>query len=456
MKISEFSKLLGKKPVNFRECEINEFVIDSRIMQKGDFFVAIKTDKNDGHNYLEHAKEKGACGYLASAHKRSLDFENFSNIFVVGDTVAALQNAASKHIELKAEKKIAITGSAGKTTTKELIAHIFKLHYKTASTIGNFNNTLGLPLSILNNVKSRVDYFVAELGMSYRGEISRLIKILKPQIRIWLNVYSAHLGNFESIEELRDAKGEILNNADPYTVTLYNYDDILIKTRVENTVGIKYSFGKKSGADLKIENCKTYLDKTYLTLVFEGEKIQLESMLVGEHNCYNIAASVLVAILEGIPEEKIKQGVKTFIPVENRGRFVLKKGIYLFNDCYNSNPEALKKVINHFSLSEFKGRKVAVIGDMLELGRFSEDKHGEIGELLNRSDIDVVITWGKDMKFCYNLLNKKERYHFDTSEDVAKQIGNIVKEGDLVFVKASRGMKGEVIVNTLIEIWGGK
>ena len=453
MKVSEFAKLIEKEAYNFKEREIEGFSIDSRKLKDGEMFIAVRTEKNDGHNFIEDAKRKGASSYLLSYKRRSIDLDAFENIFFVSDTVSALQKAARNLVKQKVKKSVAITGSAGKTTTKELTYHIFKDYYKTRATVGNFNNTLGLPLSILNRVNENIDFFIAEFGMSYRGEIKKLVDILKPDIRVWLNVFPAHIGNFGSIEEVREAKAEILLDQTPETIVIYNFDDILVKSRVDRAVGVKYSFGKGAGSDLKILECITNIDHSILKFGFDGREFILKTNLAGEHNCYNVAASVLTALLADIPLEKIKERVETFKPIENRGKFVLKEPILLFNDCYNSNPEALKRVIEHFSSVKHKGRKIAVIGDMLELGEFSEEMHREIGRFLNQTDFDIILTWGKDSRFISDEIKGKQNYYFEKNTDAAKEINNIIKEGDLIVVKASRGMHGEVIIDEIIKKW---
>ena len=453
MKVSEFAKLIEKEAYNFKEREITGFSIDSRKLKNGEMFIAVRTEKNDGHNFIEDAKRKGASSYLLSYKRRSIDLDAFENLFFVGDTVSTLQKAAKNLVKQRIMKSVAITGSAGKTTTKELTYHIFKDYYKTRATVGNFNNTLGLPLSILNRVNENIDFFIAEFGMSYRGEIKKLVDILKPDIRVWLNVFPAHIGNFGSIEEVREAKAEILLDQTPETIVVYNFDDILVKSRVDRAVGVKYSFGKGAGSDLKILECITNIDHSILKFGFDGREFELKTNLAGEHNCYNVAASVLTSLLAEIPLEKIKERVETFKPIENRGKFVLKEPILLFNDCYNSNPEALKRVIEHFSSVKHNGRKVAIIGDMLELGEFSEEMHREIGRHLNQTDFDIILTWGNDSRFICEEITGKQTYHFDKNTDVAKQINSIIKEGDLIFVKASRGMHGEVIIDEIIKKW---
>lgn len=454
MKVSDFEKLIGKKPENFKETEIAGFSIDTRKIKKGEMFIAVKTDKNDGHNYVKDAFEKGAKAYLLSSKKLDINFNLLSNIFLVKNTVSALQKAAQNLAKKMIERSIAITGSAGKTTTKELIYAILRDYYKTEATSGNYNNTLGVPLSILNRVKGKVDFFVAEFGMSYKGEIKTLVEMLRPAYRVWLNVLPAHIGNFQSIEEVRDAKSEILFNPDPETTIVYNADDVLVKSAVDRATGIKFSFGMGESCDLRIEKCQTFLDYSMVKLNYLGREMDFKTKLVGVHNCYNIAAAILTGFIAGVPLEVIKASVENFEPVENRGVFALKDKIYLFNDCYNSNPEALKRVISHFSSLRFSGRKVAVIGDMLELGDFSEDLHREIGRILEKSLFDVIITWGEYSSFINEEVKTKKTFHFKTEREVAENINGIIRENDLVVVKASRGMHGEVIVEEILKGWG--
>lgn len=454
MKVSEFEKLLGRKAENFKETEIAGFSIDTRKIKKGEMFIAVKTENNDGHNYVKDAFEKGAKAYLLSSKKLDINPDLLSNIFFVKNTVSALQKAAQNLAQKMIGKSIAITGSAGKTTAKELIYAILRNYFKTEATYGNYNNTLGVPLSILNRVKEKVDFFVAEFGMSYKGEIKTLVEMLRPAYRVWLNVLPAHIGNFKSIEDVKDAKSEILLNPDPETTIVYNADDVLVKSAVDRATGIKFSFGVGENCDLRIEKCETFLDYSMVKLNYLGRKMEFKTKLVGVHNCYNIAASVLTGLIAGVPLEVIKESVENFEPVENRGIFALKDKIYLFNDCYNSNPEALKKVISHFSSVRFSGRKVAVIGDMLELGDFSEDLHREIGKMLEESSFDVIITWGNYSSFINEEVKTKENFHFSSEKEVAKNINQLIRENDLIVVKASRGMHGEVIIDQILKKWG--
>ncbi len=449
MKLSDFVTLAEKKPDNFKNFEINRFNNDSRKIEKNDVFVAIKTDKNDGNLYVEDAYNKGAKAFIVS--KKEIGIDNLPNVFFVKDSLSFLGNASSKWLLKNVDKTIGITGSAGKTTTKELIGHILKSVAKTEVSEGNYNNTIGLPLTILNNVKGKLDYYVAEMGMSYKGEINTLVSLFKPNVRVLLNVLTAHLGNFDNIDDLRDAKAEILNNRSPEDIVVYNRDNLLVKTRVQQEVGLKWSFGFGSDADFVIKNFSSTLTKTKMEFAFNDKDYKVEYNLSGKHNCYNVAAGILTAFLLGVGFEDIKASLLTFQPVSQRGGVWVVDGITIYDDSYNSNPDALKSVLSMLSSMEVDGRKVAVIGDMLELGMFSKARHIEIGSVINTLDIDVVVCFGQEMKHAFNVIDDKkfEKYWFPSSKDAANEIKTIVDYKDTVIVKASRGMKGEVIISSI-------
>jgi len=449
MKLNDFIALTEKEPENFKNFEISRFNNDSRKIGKNDVFVAIKTDKNDGNLYVLDAYEKGAKAFIVS--KKDINIENLPNVFLVKDTLSFLGNASSKWLLKNVKKTIGITGSAGKTTTKELIGHILKAVAKAEVSEGNYNNTIGLPLTILNKIKGKLDYYVAEMGMSYKGEISTLVSLFKPNVRILLNVLTAHLGNFENIDELRDAKSEILNNRSPEDIVVYNMDNLLVKTRVQQEVGLKWSFGFNNDADFVIKHFNSTLTKTSMEFSFNGENYKVEYNLSGKHNCYNVAAGILTALLLGVDFEAIKDSLLTFQPVSQRGGVWVVDGITIYDDSYNSNPDALKSVLKMLSDMQTEGRKVAVIGDMLELGMFSKARHLEIGSIINTLDIDVVVCFGQEMKYAFDVIDEKkvEKHWFASSTDAANEIKTIVENKDTVVVKASRGMKGEVIISSI-------
>jgi len=449
MKLSEFIDLTGQNPNKFKDFEINKFSIDSRNIEKGDVFVAIKTETNNGNLFAEDAASKGAEGFILSK-KCSVDLESLNNVFLKKEPIAFLGKASGIWLEKNADKVIAITGSAGKTTTKALISHVLKTTFKAECSEGNYNNTIGLPLTILTNVSSPLDYYIAEMGMSFKGEINTLISFYKPNVRIWLNVLTAHLGNFENIDELREAKAEILNNRLPDDIIIFNNDNLLVKTRVQQEIGPKLSFGFSEGSDLFIKEFKSTLTETQMAFSFDKEDYNVKYNLSGKHNCYNVAAGILTSFICGVPFSAIKDSLETFQPVNQRGGVWFVEGITIYDDSYNSNPDALKSVLEMLSSMETEGRKVAVIGDMLELGRFSKGRHNEIGSFINNCDIDVVVCFGEEMRNTYDVLNDVvEKHWYPSSEAAAEFIKTIVEYNDVVVVKGSRGMKGEVIISAI-------
>lgn len=449
MKLTDFIALIEKNVENLKNFEIRKFEIDSRKVNKGDVFVAIKTENNDGNLFAEDAFNKGAGAFIVSKHLDGL-IEKTNNVLQVKEPIGLIGEASSLWLKKYVEKTVAITGSAGKTTTKALISHILKSKFKTECSEGNFNNTIGLPLTILNNVNTKLDYFVAEMGMSFKGEIGTLVSYYKPSIRVWLNVLTAHLGNFENIDELREAKAEILSNKTPDDIVVFNNDNLLVKTRVNQEIGLKWSYGFNPDSDLLIKSYDSTLTETRMKFQFENKDYEVNYHLCGKHNCYNVAASILTSYLCGVTFEEIISNLDTFQPVAMRGGVWFVDGITIYDDSYNSNPDALKSVLEMLSSVKTEGRKMAVIGDMLELGIFSKGRHKEIGSFINTLALDVVICFGEEMSYAYELINNSiEKHWYPSSSAVADSIKTIIEDKDTVVVKASRGMKGEIVISSI-------
>ena len=450
MRVSELAKYGGKTPDNFNDCEITGFCNDSRVLKKGQAFVAIKTEQADGNQYLASARGKGASAFIASIAPAP-DFADYPNLFLVKDPVFFLGEAARSFLEQRVETRVAITGSAGKTTTKELIARLLSLSGETLVSKGNYNNTIGLPMTVLEQLDHPVIFFVTEMGMSYPGEIRRLVQIVKPEIRVWLNVLTAHIGNFHGIEELRDAKAEILLDREADDILIYNHDDLLLKSRVESEAGLKYSFGATMGADLRIVSSRIVnLESSVLDVEYEGHMYRLHHHLAGLHNNYNVAAAVLTALAAGVKIEEIQRSLLDFRPVQHRGQLIQAGPVSIYDDCYNANPDAMKQVLSMFHEVIVPGRKVAVLGDMLELGRFSTARHRELGVFLTGLRFDETVFFGSEMKNAFENCASKCRWFADT-ESAAAYVTEMALPGDTVLVKASRGMHGEVVIEKLRE-----
>ncbi len=449
MQMHEFAKLTGRDALNPKGCFINEFSNDSRTLKPDDVFVAIRTGENDGNRYVADARDKGASGYVLSRMPDEPD--TYRNLFLTRDPVKLIGEAASRLLMTRSEARVGITGSAGKTTTKELVAHLLKKAFPVERSHGNFNNTIGLPLTILSHLKEPVHWYVTELGMSTPGEIRQLIQMTRPGVRVWLNVLPAHLGNFDGMEQLRDAKAEILSDRDPADVVVYGADDPLVRARVEQEPGIRFSFGFSASADLRILDAQTdALDHATIRFSYAGQTGTVESPLPGRYQALNVAAAVLTAIQCGMSFEEACGQVGSFRAIAGRGTRLTVGPVTVFDDCYNANPEAVKAVLDMFREVPVPGRRIAILGDMLELGASSEMKHREIGLYLNEHPVDHVIFFGPDMAHAHAVCNLDARY-FPTTAEASRNAITGLREGDTILVKASRGLRGETIVQAIQE-----
>lgn len=452
MRIEQLSSLFQREPLNWKDITVNALSNDTRTMSRGDVFVAIATETNDGHDYLDAARERGASGYVLS--RLPDDPDPFANVFLTRDPVGLIGDGAGRLLQQFAGNRIAVTGSAGKTTTKELIALLMTAAGSVQASEGNYNNTIGLPLTVLNRLDYPVDTYVTEMGMSYPGEIQRLVEIVRPQVRLWLNVMPAHIGNFASIEALRDAKAEILFQRDSEDVVIYNGDDILVKSRVESEPGIRFSFGFGDGVDLQILDIRNdSLSQGVVRLRYREEEVMIHHRLPGRHHACNIAAAVLTARIMDVPLDVMPDLLSGFTPMGGRGRLLEIGGVRVYDDCYNANPDAMKQVLTLLHDVPATGRKVAILGDMLELGAVSEARHREIGLFLNELGLDHVLFYGTDMRAACDAYRGPAHYAH-SNQDAVEQVADLVKAGDTVLVKASRGLKGERIIQRIQEVFG--
>ena len=450
MRVSELAKYAGKVPDNFYDCEIEGFCNDSRILKKGEAFVAIQTGQADGNDYLPAARGKGASAFIASSCPGGNTAE-YPNLFLVKDPARFLGETARVLLEERVETRVGVTGSAGKTTTKELIALLLGLSGETLASKGNYNNTIGLPITVLEQLDHPVAFFVIEMGMSYPGEIQRLVQIVRPNMRVWLNVLTAHIGNFKGIEELREAKAEILIGREADDILIYNRDDLLVKSRVESEAGMKYSFGATLGADLRIVSSKMMnLESSLLDVEYEGRIYRLHHPLAGLHHSYNVAAAVMTALAAGVKIEEIQRALLDFRPVQHRGRLIQAGSVSIYDDCYNANPEAVKYVLSMFHEVDLQGRKIVVLGDMLELGKVSAALHQEIGVFVTGLEFDEAVFYGSEMKSAFKNCATKCSW-FESTTLAADHVAEIAAAGDTVLVKASRGMHGEKVIEKLRE-----
>ncbi len=424
---------------------------DTRIIGKGELFVALKGENFNGNDFVEDACKKGALGAIVDEFNRDVPSEFL--IIRVKNTLKALHLLAKSYREKLGLTLIGITGSNGKTTVKELTASILSQRYRVTRSLGNFNNQIGVPLSILQ-FSPQDQIGILEIGMNQLGEIKILSEIVQPQIGIITNVHRAHIGFLGSLEEIARAKAEMIPflNRDSENILILNQDDPWTCYFQKRAICRVFTFGVNSDADFKGLKVKMKGEKTEFDFVFPGgESITFCLPFPGFFNVYNTMAAAAVGYLLGISPVKIKESVESFSLPPLRSRVEKWKDLTFFIDCYNANPESTRSAL--LTLKNLKGeRKIAVLGDMLELGEFSQELHEEIGKIAASLRIDALFTCGKFSFHTLKGANKaglKECFYFENKEDLAKTLAGYLKSGDCVLIKGSRKMQMEDIIPEL-------
>lgn len=432
------------------------FSIDTRTLAPGDLFIAIKGERFDGNRYVVEAVRKGAVGAIVSDESLAASGELAATpLIVVSDTVAALQALANRVRRDSGAAVVAVTGSAGKSTTKEITAEFLSARYRVFRNRGNLNNHIGLPLSLLE-LRNKPDIGVLELGMNHFGEISALVKIAEPEVRVWTNVGPAHLEFFGTVEAIAEAKAEILEGAGPGALLVANADDELVMRHAKTFAGRVRTFGVEQPADVRALAVRDLgIDGTAAIVRTPIGEAEIRTPLPGTANLSNILAAAAVAIRFDIPLDDIVKRAASLKPVARRGEITRTGSVTIVDDSYNSNPKALSRALATIAGEARYERRVAVIGEMLELGAASPDLHRAAGEEAARAKLSELIAVGGPSaqalaEGAVRAGMPAERVHYvGKSSDAADLAVTLVKPGDLVLVKGSRGIKTEVVVDRL-------
>jgi UDP-N-acetylmuramoyl-tripeptide--D-alanyl-D-alanine ligase len=432
--------------------EVREVVIDSRVAAAGDLFVAIKGPRFDGHDFVAEVLERGAAAAIVDG-KADLKVGRYIQ---VGDTVTALQDLAHAVRRASGTRVIAITGSAGKTTTKETIAAFLERRSTVVKNKGNLNNHIGLPLSLMQ-VRTAPDVAVMELGMNHAGEISALVAIAEPDVRVWTNVGDAHLGFFASSDAIADAKAEILERANASTVLVSNADDPRVVARVGGFAGRTISFGVSARADVRAVSVDDRgLSGVRARVTTPAGEVVVESPLLGSGNLSNVLAATAVAVDSGIPLDDIAEAATHLRPAARRGAVMrFANGVTVVDDSYNSSPSALATALGVIKSESGATRKVAVLGEMLELGDHSTRLHAQSGRLAAHSGISHLYAIGGPAAQALAAAAIEAGMPagvvtwFASSEQAAPVIAGAVRPGDLVLVKGSRGIRTDVVADRI-------
>lgn len=463
-KIRELIKTVSGKIIQGdQDCLISRISIDSRTLIPGDLFFAIIGPSFDGHDFVIEAFKKGAVGVVvckgASTLLQNEQIDKVKIILEVKDTLSALQDW-SKHYKDKFKTfNICITGSNGKTTTKEIIAHILSQEFPLLKTSGNYNNEIGIPLTLLGLNKSH-KLLVAEMGMRGLGEIKTLTNFIPPDFAVITNIGEAHIGLLGSKDNIFKAKSELLQSLDKDGKAIINRDDPYFFKMLEIVKDKKvYTFGIENRSDIMARNIRMVSDKGIrFTLEVQNDKSrEIYFPLLGRYNIYNALAAVAVAFALGIELDLIERGLSSFKPLDLHMQLSnFYNDIKILNDSYNASPLSVKSALETLAEVAQNNRKIAILGDMLELGERTDFYHREIGKEVAKLSIDILITVGQGGKIIAQSSKEEgmaeERvFSFEKNEKInlTKKLLNLIKPGNFVLLKGSREMKMEEI----LEFW---
>jgi UDP-N-acetylmuramoyl-tripeptide--D-alanyl-D-alanine ligase len=428
--------------------------IDSRTIKNKELFIAIVGERFDGHDYVSAAFASGAMGAIVNKHwiDEKEDLPR-SPLIVVEDTLLALQELAKYYRSKFPIPLIAVTGSNGKTTTKEMIASILSTTFCVLKSEGNFNNHLGVPLTLLR-LNSQHQMIVLEMGMNHFGEIARLCEIATPEIGVITTVAAAHLEFFHNIQEIAMAKSELIQSLPEDGVAFLNADNEYVMGTRHLTKAAIQTFAVRHAANHKVKNYITKENGGFRVTLEDGFEFELN--IIGKHNIHNALGAISVARLFNISAEKIAKQLANFSSTTMRMQRIQSNGIEIINDAYNSNPDSASVALETLREIPTDHRKIVVLGDMLELGEDSERLHYEIGEKVADLEFDQLITVGKQAKNIVhgakdNGMSSQNTISCEKNKEAIEYLKSEIKPGDMILIKGSRGMKMEEIVEKLME-----
>jgi UDP-N-acetylmuramoyl-tripeptide--D-alanyl-D-alanine ligase len=433
---------------------------DSRTVTEGELFIALKGSRFDGHHYVLEALEKKAGGVVIEEDKvGDIRWNGYraKAVIAVKDTLFALGNIALDWRRKYRTPLVALTGSNGKTTTKEMIAACLETTFPILKTKGNLNNLIGLPLTLLTlTEKERV--VVLEMGMNVPGEIRRLTEIAEPDVGLITNIQKVHLEGMESLERLKEEKGELFRKMRRDGTILVNQDDPRVVDLASDYPGQKITFGIEHPAEVMAKEIRLGgAEGTFFTLILEGEAMEIHLRLLGRHFIPNALSAIAAACLFGVEVKQVKEALENFQSIPMRMEIVpLKGGKTLINDAYNANPHSMGLALETLVEAKGEGRAIAVLGDMLELGNFTKEAHEQLGEKVSELSIDFLLALGEEAPI---VVESAIRHGFplervrvvESHSETISILKQMIQNGDWILVKGSRRMAMEKIVEGLTE-----
>ncbi len=440
-----------------KDFRITGVSIDSRAVAKGDLFIALRGERFDGHNFISKAVEAGAACILVDQRWSEANAPMMVSIhiprIVVDNTIESLGHLAAAYRKKFEIPFVAVGGSNGKTTTKEMIKSVLGTRYRVLSTEGNLNNHIGLPQMLLQ-LEPKHEVAVLEIGTNHPGEIAYLCSILHPTHGLITNIGREHLEFFETLEGVAKAEGELFEwLAGHQGVAFINCDDHRIQ-RLKKRVKKKVMFGFGSGRNL-VKGTVVSTDQHGQVLLrvkpLRKKAFEVALGVPGKHNAKNALAAVTVGLALKVRPSDIQKALAEFRPAKNRTQIQHVGGITIINDTYNANPDSTLAALDTLKRIESHGKKIAVLADMLELGTHSADLHRHIGNAIADYGVEIVLTYGKLAKSINDSALVDTKAHFDDKNALIEYLVRSVAEGDIVLIKGSRGMKMEEVVSALSE-----
>jgi len=432
---------LGLSVPGATETAITGWSVDSRTVEPGDLFFALRGPLNDGHAFVAEVFEKGAAAAVVDEI-----IDGTGPLLRVEDTLRALQKLAAWARQEWRGDVVAVTGSAGKTTTKDVIADMLASEIATAKTQGNLNNHVGLPLSLLR-LEETARVAVLELGMNHSGEIRDLAAIARPDVGVVTNVGYAHIENFESVEGIAAAKRELVEALSDRGTAVLNADDTRVASFAGAHPGRTILYGQSPAAEVRAEDVEYSRGDGSPGVRFRVGAARFESALTGRHSVSNLLAGIAVAGVYGIPPERLRERVQQFTPGKMRGERLQHNGILIYNDCYNSNPDAVRAMLEVLRDTPAR-RRIAVLGEMLELGRWAEPLHRDVGNYAAVCGLDVLVgirgaAWHMVDAVKRAGLTAGAALFFDDPVEAGRRLRELAQPGDAILFKGSRGVHVE-------------
>ena len=447
--------LQGSAAKAFRGVSIN-----SRTIEKEELFVCIQGENFDGHNFLGEAINKGAAGIILSdpVHLSENMISEGNSPFVIQsqNTLRALQDLAGYQRTRFPFQVVAVTGTNGKSTTKEMIASIIETKYKTLKTQGNLNNHIGLPLTLLAR-KPEHEVGVLEMGMSAAGEIKRLAEIAMPDIGVITNISAGHLDQLKTVKDVQAAKGELFDSINKEGTAIVNADDPLVLELAKSLRVKKITYGIAQSSDVQASNIQNEGSSgfTFTAKVF-NQTISVNLSQIGYCNIYNALAALATGHSLGISGKDMSRGLENYQQIPQRNEQIHYEGVTLINDAYNANPQSMREALKTLSEFNTQGKRFLIIGDMLELGLLSESAHHELGQEIILSNVDHLVTVGPLASLVAESAKKNPRHplqigKFNTHAEAVSYLLRNVEKGDCLLIKGSRGAKMENIIQEYLK-----